>query len=281
MNYIDVLLEAIGTSRRSAREISIAAVGHASAVRNLRQRRDVRASTLEALCRELGLEFYIGPDRAVSSEIAKALELPHDCSVQDVVTKINLQEKAGPSATIRSLVALVEQIASDLREHRQETSEELAEVRRATTEAQSQLLATMLEEETTLATQASAEELSESPEELIYFDAFGDSMDPTIAEGALVMLVCSQHEPINGAIFLIYSESRDDVAIRRLRKVGNEWQACSDNAKYPSKPLGEDDTILGRIWTVAKRPWRQIVDLSGSVATEESDDLDQRIAGIG
>ena len=139
----------------------------------------------------------------------------------------------------------------------------------------------MLEEETTLATQASEEELSESPVELICFDAFGDSMDPTIAEGALVMLVCSQHEPVNGAIFLICSESRDDVAIRRLRKVGNEWQACSDNAKYPSKPLGEDDTILGRIWTVAKRPWRQIVALSGSVATEESDDLDQRIAGIG
>ena len=62
-SYVDALLEAIGSSRRFAREISIAAVGHASAVRNLKQRRDIRASTLEALCRELGLEFYIGPRR--------------------------------------------------------------------------------------------------------------------------------------------------------------------------------------------------------------------------
>ena len=93
MNCIDELLEAIARSRRSAREISIAAVGHASAVRNLKQRRDIRASTLEALCRELDLEFYVGPGRAVPSEIAKALKLPEDCSVQDVVRMIQFLDR--------------------------------------------------------------------------------------------------------------------------------------------------------------------------------------------
>ena len=59
----DPLLEAISKSRRSARDISICAVGNAGAVRNLKRRMELLLSTFEALCRELGLEIYIGPPR--------------------------------------------------------------------------------------------------------------------------------------------------------------------------------------------------------------------------
>ncbi len=63
MPYPNTILKAAAHSGRSERDISIAAVGHESAIRSLKRGLDARASTLEALCRELGLEFYIGPPR--------------------------------------------------------------------------------------------------------------------------------------------------------------------------------------------------------------------------
>ena len=264
-------------------------------MRNLRRRQDLRASTLEALCCELGLEFYVGPLRDVPVEIARALELPDDCSLQDALAKINLQREAGSSTTIRSLVELVEQIASDLRKHLQETgsSSARAKLLRAATGTgfRSRSPATMIEEgKTALATPASG-----SSGELIHLKAFDDSMDPAITDGELVMLDCSQAEPIEGEVFLIHSGSQDEIAIRRLRKVGNEWQSCSDNAMHPSRPLGEDEIILGRVWLVGKRAvtvgrdtdyprgWGRMepaAPLMDSVP-EEDDGLEERTTGVG
>ncbi|MDD9982522.1 MAG: hypothetical protein OXU81_14395 [Gammaproteobacteria bacterium] len=59
--YHKVLFEAVERSGRSARDVSLAAVGHESAVRSLRRGLDLRLSTVEGLCRELGLELRIGP----------------------------------------------------------------------------------------------------------------------------------------------------------------------------------------------------------------------------
>ena len=58
------MLDAVERSGRSAREISISAVGHESAIRSLRRGLDMRVSTVEGLCRELGLELHVGPPQA-------------------------------------------------------------------------------------------------------------------------------------------------------------------------------------------------------------------------
>ena len=63
MTYSDTILAALARSGRSGREVSFAAVGHESAIRSIKRGMDVRASTLAALCDELGLEFYVGPPR--------------------------------------------------------------------------------------------------------------------------------------------------------------------------------------------------------------------------
>lgn len=63
MTYSDAVLAALARSGRADREVSIAAVGHESAVRSIKRGMDVRTSTLQALCEELGLEFYVGPPR--------------------------------------------------------------------------------------------------------------------------------------------------------------------------------------------------------------------------
>ena len=77
MPYKDAILDAVARSGRSEREVSIAAVGHESAIRSLKREVDVRISTIEALCRELGLEFYVGPPREVSLPAETLAPQPH------------------------------------------------------------------------------------------------------------------------------------------------------------------------------------------------------------
>ena len=88
MRPVKEILRAIEASGRSERQVSIAALGHDSGVSNLKKNGDLRVSTALALCRELGLEFYVGPPRAVPAEITRALELPETCGTMDAVIEI-------------------------------------------------------------------------------------------------------------------------------------------------------------------------------------------------
>ena len=72
MTYAEALLEALAQSGRSGREVSIDAVGHESAIRSLKRGLDLRVSTLQALCRVLGLEFYVGPLRETGPQPARS-----------------------------------------------------------------------------------------------------------------------------------------------------------------------------------------------------------------
>lgn len=127
MQWIQELLEAVGRSLRSERDISIAAVGHGGAIRNLRSNDDLRVSTLEALCRELGLEFYVGAQRRlVPAEVALELGLEDDCEVQDVVGEIqNLKSRSADA--IREFK---KQVAKELQNYRSETARHIVEILR-------------------------------------------------------------------------------------------------------------------------------------------------------
>ena len=72
--YHKLRLEAVERSGRSARDISLAAVGHESAVRSLRRGLDLRVSTVEGLCRELGLEFHVGSPRSVGRSLDERID---------------------------------------------------------------------------------------------------------------------------------------------------------------------------------------------------------------
>ncbi len=52
-------------------------------------------STAEALCRELELEFYIGPPRRVSTHILEALDLATSSTLEDALVAI-AKHKRGP-----------------------------------------------------------------------------------------------------------------------------------------------------------------------------------------
>lgn len=102
--YHKVLLEAVERSARSARDISLAAVGHESAVRSLRRGLDMRVSTVEGLCRELGLELHVGPSRRAAS-----VPTEHDDAPLSVIRSV-------PSVSNeRALVELLDAIAQTWR----------------------------------------------------------------------------------------------------------------------------------------------------------------------
>lgn len=63
MSVDEDILAFIAHSGRSDRDVSISATGHDTAVRDLRKNKSATLKTLTALCRELGLELYVGPPR--------------------------------------------------------------------------------------------------------------------------------------------------------------------------------------------------------------------------
>ena len=108
--YHKVLLEAVDRSDRSARDISMAAVGHESAIRGLRRGLDMRISTVEGLCRELGLELHVGPP-----QVRDALSAPDDAELKkllDAIVKTYLN--ASTSTQRRSLLHFLTDMHSSL-----------------------------------------------------------------------------------------------------------------------------------------------------------------------
>jgi len=108
--YHKVLLEAVDRSDRSARDISMAAVGHESAIRGLRRGLDMRISTVEGLCRELGLELHVGPP-----QVRDALSAPDDAELRkllDAIVKTYLN--ASTSTQRRSLLHFLTDMHSSL-----------------------------------------------------------------------------------------------------------------------------------------------------------------------
>ena len=117
MTYAEALLEALAQSGRSGREVSIDAVGHESAIRSLKRGLDLRVSTLQALCRVLGLEFYVGPLRETGSQPARSESSPYP-ELQEqgerLVSSAGVVREAGLSRADHQLLRSIEEVLGRL-----------------------------------------------------------------------------------------------------------------------------------------------------------------------
>lgn len=89
-----------------------------------------------------------------------------------------------------------------------------------------------------------------NPKNLKTFTASGDSMNPTIEHGDLVLVDVGDTNFVNGGIFLITIEN--EWFIKRLRKrITGELDIISDNSKYPIETLSvntfKEICIKGRV----------------------------------
>lgn len=115
MTYADTLLEALAQSGRSGREVSFDAVGHESAIRSLKRGLDLRVSTIQALCRVLGLEFYVGPPRETGESPSQSeTDAPSEMPGGEAVLPADFAGESTLSRADRRLLGYIETVLSAL-----------------------------------------------------------------------------------------------------------------------------------------------------------------------
>lgn len=253
MSYIDELLRAVLRSGRSGREISRSAVGHDSAVRNLKRGQDLRVSTLKALCRELGVEFYVGQPRLGPPGISKTLEVDFSSPPEDAAAALELISK------LRARVTDVLQ-ASELRKRRaifeagkeqhREELELFANDPKHWRDRENDYLDVPFATEMAPSPEGVAFKMADgdkpgilrravpgwaSHEDLVLIEASDDSMKPTLQSGDPVLLDRSKTVPLEGHLFLALYPF--EVAIRRVLRAGSGLILCSDSDNLSHPPL--------------------------------------------
>ena len=236
-------------------------------LRSVVEGRAARSTTLELIASVLELEFYIGPARADSttrprlpSEIARALDLPRDATVDDAVEAIR---KDAMASRLREGIGLVQELMeraaaaaafiprliSGARPREGEGPESAVvmipfapEVRLAAGTGE-----VVFEESPEVSIAVAAEALASwaRPERLTCVRAAGDSMEPTIHDGDLVVVDGGRSDPVDGHLFAVRTDA--GLVIKRLRQSRGRWLLTSDNRGHASHPVSEDDRILGQV----------------------------------
>lgn len=75
----------------------------------------------------------------------------------------------------------------------------------------------------------------------------GPSMEPTIKDGAVLLVSLNNTDPRSDTIFAL-SRPAEGLIVKRLVKVGKQWLARSDNREFADIPIGHGEpiTIIGR-----------------------------------
>lgn len=92
------------------------------------------------------------------------------------------------------------------------------------------------------------------PQNLIAFYAEGHSMEPTIADGDVLLLDKSQTDPVTRGIYAIRRPNGEISVKRLIQSLTGRWIIRSDNddkRQFPDEPVSQDEmeglAILGRI----------------------------------
>lgn len=89
-------------------------------------------------------------------------------------------------------------------------------------------------------------------EGLICIRATGDSMEPAIHDGDLVVLDRTSAEPTDGQTFVL--RTGDGLIVKRLRRRGAVWEITSDNPRYRPRGVAAEERVIGRVaWSGPRR----------------------------
>lgn len=236
-------------------------------LRSLVQGRAARSTTLELIASVLGLEFYIGPARPgtstspeMPSEITRALDLPRDASVADVVGAIDkdamasrLREGIGHVQELMDRAAAASVLLAGQASDRDSPARDrhdgdvavipfAPDVRLAAGTGE-----VVFEESREVSIAVAADALASwaGPERLTCVRAVGDSMEPTIRDGDLVAVDSGRTDPLDGHLFAVRTDA--GLVVKRLRQTGGRWLLISDNPTHAPRPAGKDDRIVGQI----------------------------------
>lgn len=86
------------------------------------------------------------------------------------------------------------------------------------------------------------------PEKLLAVRISGQSMEPGLFDGDLIVLNSADSAPADGEVFAANYEG--ELVIKRLKRDSGEWWLASDNQdkrRYPDKRCDEHVTLIGRV----------------------------------
>lgn len=82
-------------------------------------------------------------------------------------------------------------------------------------------------------------------EQLAVIEVQGDSMEPTLHSGDIVLLDLQAQQLRDGTIYTLRKDG--DLLVKRLRQQGTEWLIHSDNPAYPPEVLDREVAVVGRV----------------------------------
>ena len=224
---------------------------------------------IRLLCEALGLDFYLGPRRSVPPEIARALNLNENCSVEDAIREIervktwDTEKWAGLLEAMRKQTEA--QLETSYREVDRKTFQIIEEFKHANPGhlKNAPLHAVPFAVEVRETGRPQEVEFVEAAvgislkrpdiagwaewKALIGMKSPGDTMAHSINKGDLIVLDRSKTEPVRGTNFVYLVLSGDGLSLRRLHEADGAWWLYSDNTSYPRRRLGGGDWLLGAV----------------------------------
>lgn len=82
-------------------------------------------------------------------------------------------------------------------------------------------------------------------DKLAVIEVQGDSMEPTLHGGDIVLLDLREPKLRDGEIYTL--RRTDELLVKRLRKQRDSWLIVSDNILYPVEPLDENVSVIGQV----------------------------------
>ena len=82
-------------------------------------------------------------------------------------------------------------------------------------------------------------------EKLFALKVSGESMEPGLWDGDLIVMDSAQTAPVDGEVYVANYEG--EVVVKRLERNAGEWWLTSDNPRFKPKKCDEHAEILGRV----------------------------------
>ena len=206
----------------------------------------------------MGMRLFIGPAEwgsgetpPLPAEIAKALHLPSDATVVDAVGLIDKDAMASKLREGMRVVQDLTQSAAVAAESLPRLVGESSKTRMMPFAEHVRFRADTGEvefEESAHLRIAVAEQVLPSwarTDHLTCVRAAGDSMEPTLRDGDLVVVDQDQRAAVDGQMFVL--RTAEGFVVRRVRRLGGHWNLVSDNPAHLSRPMMEGDRIGGRV----------------------------------
>ena len=97
----------------------------------------------------------------------------------------------------------------------------------------------------------SARLFSQRPACCSIIGVMGESMEPTLPEGCVILLDRNQRQRREERIFVLRTE--DGLVVKRAGKgTGGRWQLVSDHPRWPDAPRPGGATIIGEVRWMAR-----------------------------